>query len=245
VRVYELLTFRVDWPRRLERHDSEEEDMKILAVPDVHGTHHWEKAREKIGEVDRVIFLGDYFDGWENSWPDQMDNFHRICEFREENQDKVDLCVGNHELHYLIEASYSGKQRSRQHDIREAVRRVYRYLRVIYEYDGWLFSHAGLSTEWMRDLNVTEIREVNQMFRSHPDWLDWVGPNGYGDNPNEGPLWIRPRALLNNAVPGHSQCVGHTENEATIGVDVGEDRIVFVDTADHDNLTVIDTSVNL
>ena len=33
-------------------------------------------------EVDKIIFLGDYFDAWENKWPDQGENFLNICSFK-------------------------------------------------------------------------------------------------------------------------------------------------------------------
>ena len=38
-----------------------EEQLKVLVIPDVHGTHNWEIAKSKINEVDHVVFLGDYF----------------------------------------------------------------------------------------------------------------------------------------------------------------------------------------
>jgi predicted phosphodiesterase len=34
--------------------------MKILVCPDVHGTHSWEKAANRLNEVDKIVFLGDY-----------------------------------------------------------------------------------------------------------------------------------------------------------------------------------------
>jgi predicted phosphodiesterase len=35
---------------------------KIIIVPDVHGRTFWRLAKEKINEVDQVVFLGDYLD---------------------------------------------------------------------------------------------------------------------------------------------------------------------------------------
>ena len=45
--------------------------MKITVIPDVHGTHHWEEA--KASKDDRIVFMGDYVDSWDNRQPDQMD----------------------------------------------------------------------------------------------------------------------------------------------------------------------------
>ena len=39
---------------------------KILIIPDVHGSHEWEIAKDKISLFDYVVFMGDYFDSWEN-----------------------------------------------------------------------------------------------------------------------------------------------------------------------------------
>ena len=41
--------------------------MKVLVLPDVHGRKFWRKAiADNIGNVDKVIFLGDYLDHYEN-----------------------------------------------------------------------------------------------------------------------------------------------------------------------------------
>ena len=39
---------------------------KILVIGDVHGTKNWE--RFDFSKYNKVIFLGDYFDTWENNW---------------------------------------------------------------------------------------------------------------------------------------------------------------------------------
>jgi predicted phosphodiesterase len=41
--------------------------MKILIIPDVHGRSFWKKAIEQhMDECDKVIFLGDYIDPYED-----------------------------------------------------------------------------------------------------------------------------------------------------------------------------------
>ena len=40
---------------------------KILVISDIHGRLFWKEAVEKYkDEVDRIIFLGDYLDRYEN-----------------------------------------------------------------------------------------------------------------------------------------------------------------------------------
>ena len=77
--------------------------MKITVIPDVHGTHHWEKAviTPEAASSDHIVFIGDYVDSWDNMQPDQMENLQAILDFRKSNPDKVTVLMGNHDLAYL------------------------------------------------------------------------------------------------------------------------------------------------
>jgi hypothetical protein len=95
----------------------------------------------------------------------------------------------------------------------------------------------------MRCAGIEDISEINPLFRERPNFFRWVGPNNYGDNANEGPLWIRPASLCKTSVKGYNQIVGHTE------VDLLRYRkspysamnILCIDSRTHDNLTLLDT----
>jgi phosphotransferase system HPr-like phosphotransfer protein len=63
----------------------------------------------------------------------------------------------------------------------------------------------------MRCAGIKDIDEVNQLFKERPSFFNWVGPDPYGNNTNEGPLWIRPASLFRTSVKGYNQIVGHTE----------------------------------
>lgn len=126
---------------------------KILIIPDQHGSHNWEVAKEKINEVDFVVFLGDYFDAWHNAWPDQGENFKNICDFKRKNPDKVKLLIGNHDWSYLSGTregeNCSGHQYSKVSEIRALLRANNDILDIAFECDGWVFSHAGFSKTWV------------------------------------------------------------------------------------------------
>ena len=96
--------------------------MKVLIIPDVHGSHNWEIAKEKIDEVDFVVFLGDYGDSWENNWPDQGENVKAIFDFKRKHPDKVKVLLGNHDWSYISGSRYgsncSGHQTSKITEIR-------------------------------------------------------------------------------------------------------------------------------
>ena len=60
--------------------------MKILIIPDQHGSHNWEIAKSKIDEVDYVVFLGDSVDSFDNKHPDQEENLKNIFDFVRKNK---------------------------------------------------------------------------------------------------------------------------------------------------------------
>lgn len=75
--------------------------MKIIVNPDVHGRHFWEESAKLINEMDKIIFLGDYFDPYDFekiSVKEAIKNFKKILEFKKNNIDKVILLFGNHKL---------------------------------------------------------------------------------------------------------------------------------------------------
>ena len=126
---------------------------KILIVPDVHGTHEWEVAKDKVSQVDYVVFMGDYFDSWENKWDDQGNNFNDICKFKRDNSDKVILLLGNHDWSYMsgtLEGeNCSGHQYDKVDIIRSLLYGNRDIIDLAFECDGWTFSHAGFSRNWV------------------------------------------------------------------------------------------------
>lgn len=78
---------------------------RILSVPDVHGSHEWEVVKIlPKNSYDYIVFHGDYFDAWENEWPDQEDNFKAICNFIREDTEHRKLLIGNHDWSYLSQS---------------------------------------------------------------------------------------------------------------------------------------------
>ena len=75
---------------------------RILSIPDVHGSHEWEVVKNLPAQnYDYIVFHVDYFDCWENEWPDQGENFKNICTFVREDTDHRKLLLGNHDWSYL------------------------------------------------------------------------------------------------------------------------------------------------
>jgi hypothetical protein len=217
--------------------------LKILVIPDVHGLDHWKAAVGRVDEFGKIIFLGDYFDSFSVRYTKQMKNFKEIAAFDAAHPEKVELCIGNHDLAYVSGLGCSGHQWEHEPAIRAALLQNIDRLNVVYKHGNWLFSHAGFSKLWMQEHRLQNPEEANELLRRNPRALDWVGPNEYGDNPNESPLWIRPMALIKNGISGFNQCVGHTEIVPEVepkGIVQCGNKFMFTDTANHNEFIVIE-----
>ncbi|WP_461255256.1 metallophosphoesterase [Treponema sp. R80B11-R83G3] len=219
--------------------------MKIAIVTDIHGSTNWRMVMKRVDEFDKIIFLGDYFDAWTNKWPGQMNNACNIITFKKRFPKKVDLCWANHDTSYYLGERCSGYQLGYAVDIIEFFNKHKEQFEVVYIYDEWIFSHAGVSEEWMSCAGIKTVEEINTLFKESPNYFRWVGPDNFGDNPNEGPLWIRPKSLMNNAVKNYNQAVGHTElYDGPKVICKNKLKFVFTDTGKHDHLTIVDTETN-
>jgi hypothetical protein len=218
--------------------------LKIICVPDIHQSTHWKKLL-KIGlnTIDKIVFLGDYFDNWENEWPDQGENFESIIQFKKDDPDKIDILFGNHDTSYFLGERCSGYQPHKARNIKKMIENSVQFMRVISVYDNYIFSHAGVSSEWMRCAGIKDINEINQLFKERPAFFRWVGPDPYGNNTNEGPLWIRPPSLHITSVKGYNQIVGHTEIGFLryIQSPYSGMNILCIDSRTHENIILLDT----
>jgi hypothetical protein len=213
-------------------------------VPDIHQSTHWRKLLKiELDTIDKIVFLGDYFDCWENEWPHQGENFEAIIQFKKAAPDKIDILLGNHDTSYFLDERCSGYQHHRAIDIKGTIKNSIQFMQAVSVYDNYIFSHAGVSYKWMRCAGIKELSQINQLFKERPNFFRWVGPNNYGDNTNEGPLWIRPASLLKTSVKGFNQIVGHTEVDLLrykkspySGMDV-----LCIDSQAHDNIILLDT----
>ena len=239
--------------------------MRITVIPDVHGTHHWEQA--KASKDERIVFLGDYVDSWDNRQPDQMENLQAILDFRKSNPDRVTVLMGNHDLAYLSDPYVSGHQWDYDADIRRIIRRNIEMCDIAAEFDSWLFSHAGITKTWLsiygidkktdilapHSLNgwndMTIFQRINDIFHAgHLKIFDF-GPyctNSYGDSPYSPPTWVRPRSLLSDMWTAEGkykgQVAGHTEIRPNpCFLTKNGNRLIIVDSPEHDTIFHFDT----
>jgi hypothetical protein len=198
--------------------------MKILAIPDQHGSDNWFNIiQDNTKKVDKIVQLGDWFDETEISPANQIENFKRACDFSRANP-KFCICIGNHDLGYLSNPNVSNHQVNAENDIRKVIEENLDILNIAYCFANTIFSHAGFTKTWMQNNDFHTIEEVNKAFHDkNYKIFDWCGLfNSEGDEVTQGPLWVRPRALISDSY-FINQIVGHTLVTEPIEVDLTVD----------------------
>jgi predicted phosphodiesterase len=237
---------------------------KTIVLGDIHGWNTWKKIIEQENP-NRVIFIGDYFDSFQIDSYAQINNFIEICNFKKRSGIETILLIGNHDYHYFPEIGNngtSGYQHEAKYMIQHAISGNRDLLQMAYllkreEADPILFTHAGVSEEWL-DMNYKEWREVypvgknldiivNEIWKYKPLSFMFNGTDPYGGNTYQTPIWIRPTYLmrankdfLKNKI---IQVVGHTsmkqidiEGKSTGG------RYYFIDTLKYGEFLIIENN---
>jgi hypothetical protein len=187
--------------------------MKTIVLGDTHGRSFWKLITHQENP-DRVIFIGDYFDSYDIPGPEQIQNFKEIIEYKQKGINEVILLIGNHDYHYMkgITEQYSGYQHNLATSIQFELEDNKQHLQMAYQMDEFLFTHAGVSSEFMDSVfgkggwKTEEIVDLlNEQFKYKPQTFGfglavdvtkalWLDP--YGDNKEQSPIWIRPRSLM-------------------------------------------------
>lgn len=226
--------------------------MKTIVLGDTHGRSNWKLAIAQ-DQPDRVIFMGDYFDSFDFSGVEQIDNFKQIIQYKENNpQVEVVLLIGNHDHHYFPEIGYtgtSGFQSTMAPSIMQVIDENRHHLQMAYGFDNFLCTHAGVSPVFMDQVfgaddwsKESVVVDLNELFRYKPKAFEFNGFDGHGDNTTQTPIWIRPRSLMSankNHPKGlkkdYIQVVGHTQMrrlDLTGSDKFTGGRYYFIDTMD-------------
>ena len=226
--------------------------MKTVVIGDIHGRSVW-KLITHMEKPDRVIFVGDYFDSYDISTAEQVKNFKEIIKYKEDNpQIETIILIGNHCIHYFPEMGgdngTSGFQYKMYYTISNEVDKNRHHLQMAYQFNDYLFTHAGVSSEFMDSAfkdgwSVDNIaNDLNDLFKYKlrsflfpPSALD-----PYGDDTYQTPIWIRPRSLMlankDTLRDKVIQIVGHTSVSKIYikGTSTGG-RYYFIDCLDRVN----------
>jgi predicted phosphodiesterase len=242
--------------------------MKTVIIGDIHGHDSWKQIIEQEQNADRFIFVGDYFDSFTVPGLVQCQNFQDIIEFKTTTDKEIILLIGNHDYHYYPEigdSNTSGYQARMAPTIQHIISTNKDHLQLAYQFDDILVTHAGVSSVWLDDtITMWDVPNLamylNDLFKYQPNKVAYrsykqvgdqvYGASGFGDETFQGPLWIRPRSLMNanydTLRTQIRQVVGHTgqkqidiEGKATGG------RYYFIDTMPKQYLIITDGEVSL
>jgi len=234
--------------------------MKILVIPDIHQTEHYKKPVQKyFNEVDKIVFLGDYFDFHCHpskvvSTEKAIENFEEICGLAYKFPDKIDVCIGNHDQEYITDDMTSTYQYHNMTAISRSILSNLRFMKVAVEYDKYVFSHAGISTEYLKNNGLLKkdgkprksaIDDLNYRLQINGAGFlvfNYQDMSGYGEHPSQSPSWIRPNSLLKNAAY-KNQVVGHTAigNGKIAYYTYKGNNVIFTDSEDKDLFLLFDT----
>lgn len=177
--------------------------MKVVVIWDIHWRDIWKEIVKKEDNSNRFIFLWDYFDSFDISVEDQINNFRDIVKFKRENNNKVTLLIWNHDLHYFpsVDEVYSWFNPIIKLQISEWLEdlRKSQTLEYITTHENYLFSHAWVSRKW----KLWKFPE-SYLFKKWDSSMN-------GNHPEQWPMWIRPLALLDNLLDNRIQVVWHTQ----------------------------------
>jgi len=202
--------------------------MKTVIIGDVHGRSLWKLITNQEQDADRIIFIGDYFDSFDISGVEQIQNFKDIIEYKKISGKEVIMLIGNHDHHYFPEVGYtgtSGYQKGIAPSITQVINENRQYLQMAYSFDEFLFTHAGVSPTFMDGefgdegwVKENVVSQLNDLFKYKPKSFEFNGVDASGDNTYQTPIWIRPRSLMSvnkkhnkGLKKDYIQIVGHTQ----------------------------------
>jgi predicted phosphodiesterase len=227
---------------------------KTLFIGDIHGRTIW-KDIINTEFPDEVIFVGDYFDSYEYEHVHEINNFLDIVALKknpvlrfngEVKIPKITMLIGNHDFQYLPGMKSYGECTGYQYNgaflIEETLNTNREHLQVAYLVeDSVMCSHAGITKAFLKRLELEQevniAEALNDYLRYRPTAFGFYphDHSGTGNHIAQGPLWIRPAALLGVEPPPYSQVVGHTKQSNV----KEEQNIFFIDTLESGEYLVL------
>lgn len=226
--------------------------MKVLVIPDIHlKTWIFDRAEDilKSNRADRAVCLMDMPDDWNMGFQIERykEIFDRAIDFAAAYPDTL-WCYGNHDVSYpwgRLETGYSPyaertvilKLEELKNSLRDPAQ-----INIMQRIDNVLFSHGGLTTEFVKwldeDLLGADIDDVIAAVNGASQDYLWN---------DESPLWLRPQNKTRETFRKemYTQVVGHTpvekifEKDGIISTDVfstyrdgtqiGESAMIVID----------------
>lgn len=195
--------------------------MKVLVIPDLHCREFWKDA---VKDWDGpIVFLGDEVDPYPYEWQDEeqmpnpVDYLLEVINFKDCNPDRVTLLLGNHAFHYL----FNGYNGSRLDLINwDTLHQIYNedkeFFQIAKQIDDTLFTHAGVSTAWLKRHELTLPKTdadvfLNEIYNTTPEifWeMSWERGGWYSTG---SPIWHDVREF--DCDENYFQIFGHSQTK--------------------------------
>ena len=206
--------------------------MKILVIPDIHQKISKANLILQRESFDKVVFLGDYFDGIGN-----INSIKETCDWLKETYyrlgDKAIWLIGNHDISYFEEVT-KGRQFARRWFekvyccsgysrnkakivVRVDMKDFFYNLKILHYEEGFLFSHAGIHPSKLKPFisledNFKTYKEEWEDVKPHLHFkktrLYDIGELRGGNKPYGDILWLDWSNFEH--IDGLPQIVGHT-----------------------------------
>lgn len=203
--------------------------MRTLIFPDIHGRSFWRKPiEEHFDKVDHVVFLGDYLDPYSHEGVTKqtaLDVFKELLALKNENQDKITMLLGNHDLSYVYDRFTPCRHDDKNHkEIHKLFKDNAPFFRLAYDEKRgnmtYLYTHAGLMVSFFRRhediIAAPDAASLNRLLELDDDTavsvLDEIGMLRGGIDPTGSFVWsdVRERFYEKNEFKNIFQIFGHT-----------------------------------
>ena len=217
-------------------------DIKVLFIPDVHCRDFWKEPVKKTLEENpeaKIVFLGDYLDGYDFDFGEDVDyqtygfeNFQEIVKLKEQYKDRITLLLGNHDCTYAIgddicKCRTDYKHKGQLEDIFLGNIPFFQFAdQVKINGKHFIFVHAGVTKGWI-DMNFKDLKIDNdnivdflnamwltQDYENLDRFGQYDGYRSYFGYKYGSPIWADMRATYKvpkEEMYGDFQIVGHTQ----------------------------------
>ena len=197
---------------------------KIVVIPDIHEASNLDRVEAAIGreKPDLTVFLGDFFDQWDDT-PRDAGRTAEWLAHSVEKPNRIHL-FGNHDLPYAYPECRALKCPGWTTEKQEAVKihlpeMAWASLKLAHWEGDLLFTHAGWSrnctpvdSELFKDPKAFLDDQISSAWAKIPDggfhWVFLAGRGRGGANPCGGLTWCDLREF--RTIPGVNQVFGHT-----------------------------------
>lgn len=198
--------------------------------------------------VDKIVFLGDYVDAFDKTDEEITTNLLNVIEFKKSQPEKVELLLGNHDIQYIYGYSQYGCSGFRPNMFaswNHLFSKNEKLFKIAYQYRNYLFTHAGVSSGWMRKHqdtvnNVgsaagadTLAGKLNAIaMTGSGGCLHAIGDLRGGYAEWGGVTWADIRETSRNPLEHYHQIVGHSKIKEPCKVDNGTCSVTYIDVLD-------------